>query len=592
MQIADVTVAKLLEQGGKTSPDALTALKEEAERSKRTLQELVIEKAVISEVDLTKAYAELSGIPFIELNPNDLESEVLTKIPERIARQYNAILFKIDEDATMHLAMDDPDDVQAVNFIQKQIGTNTKLYLASRENILTCLENYAGDVGEKLSDAIDIQTEDDGSKQDVKDSDIAEDSPVAKTINLLLEYAIRSSASDIHIEPREEFVQIRYRVDGVLKEVNRLPRNVLGALTSRIKILANLKIDEHRVPQDGRFKIKVGPRQYAFRVSTLPIADGEKVVMRILNESNQAVTLEDLGYWGRSITILRDAMTEANGMVLVTGPTGSGKSTSLFSVLTILNTPNINISTIEDPVEYKIPGVNQTQTNTKAGMTFASGLRALLRQDPNIIMVGEIRDSETANLGVQAALTGHLVFSTLHTNNAATCLPRLLDMGIEPFLIASTVRAVVGQRLVRRLCMTCRQSYQPTPEELKAHFSTFSITPEYMKGLHALDLQAKEQNVGGDAPLASDETSIVSLWKPSEEGCNDCRGTGYNGRIGIYEVLSNSAAVQKLIMSNATSTDIQKQAISEGMLTMQIDGIVKALRGLTTVEEVLRVTKD
>lgn len=592
MQIADVTISKLLEQGGKTSPDDLIALKSEAERSKRPLQDIVIEKGITSEADLTKAYAKEINVPFIELKANDIDNSILGKIPERIARQYNAVLFQIDEDGTMHLAMDDPDDVQAVSFIQKQIGTNTKIYIAAHENILTCLENYAGDVGEKLSDAIDIQSEDDGSNQVVADSDIAEDSPVAKTINLLLEYAIRSSASDIHIEPREGFVQIRYRIDGVLKEVNRLPRNVLGALVSRIKILANLKIDEHRVPQDGRFKIKLGPKQYAFRVSTLPIADGEKVVMRILNESNQAITLQDLGYWGRSLTILSDAMTEANGMVLVTGPTGSGKSTSLFSVLTILNTPDVNISTIEDPVEYKIPGVNQTQTNVKAGMTFASGLRALLRQDPNIIMVGEIRDGETANLGVQAALTGHLVFSTLHTNNAATCLPRLLDMGIEPFLIASTVRAVVGQRLVRRLCMTCREQYTPTSDEIKAHFSSFAINDDYMKNLHKLETEAQSQGVGGDTPAGSTDTGIALLWKPSHDGCNDCRGTGYNGRVGIYEVLANSLTVQKLIMNNSTSAQIQAQAVTEGMVTMQTDGIVKALRGLTTVEEVLRVTKE
>jgi type IV pilus assembly protein PilB len=285
-----------------------------------------------------------------------------------------------------------------------------------------------------VGDLSDIQREDDGTAQQVSEADVAEDSPIAQTVNLLLEYAIRSQASDIHIEPRENFVQVRYRIDGVLKEVNQLPRNVLGALVSRIKILANLKIDERRVPQDGRFKIKVAGKQYALRVSTLPIADGEKVVMRILDESNQAVTLEQLGYWGHSLSVITEAIAQPNGMVLITGPTGSGKSTSLFSVLTMLNKPDVNISTIEDPVEYKIPGVNQTQTNAKAGMTFANGLRALLRQDPNIIMVGEIRDGETANLGVQAALTGHLVFSTLHTNSAAGVLPRLLDMGIEPFL--------------------------------------------------------------------------------------------------------------------------------------------------------------
>ncbi len=378
----------------------------------------------------------------------------------------------------------------------------------------------------------------------------------------------------------------------MLNEVNRLPRNVLGSLVSRIKILANLKIDERRVPQDGRFKIKVAGKQYALRVSTLPVADGEKVVMRILDESNEAVSLESLGYWGRSLEVVNEALTEPNGVILITGPTGSGKSTSLFSVLNILNTPDVNISTIEDPVEYKIPGVNQTQTNVKAGMTFASGLRALLRQDPNIIMVGEIRDSETADLGIQAALTGHLVFSTLHTNNAATALPRLLDMGIEPFLIASTVRAIVGQRLVRRLCMNCRESHPATPEEVEAIKATFHLGDNGFGTVHQLETLALQQKVGENTPLSTTETGITTLWRASAKGCDECNHTGYKGRIGIYEAVGSSPAIQKLIISNATSAQIQTQAITEGMVTMQTDGLVKALRGQSTIEEVLRVTKD
>lgn len=592
MRIADIRMEALLKQGGKTSEEQLTALKQEAARSSRPLQDIVLAQKIYDNVGLVKAYAAYTDIPYVEIDANSIETEVLTRIPERIARQYNAVLFKVDEDGTQHLAMDDPDDVQAVNFIEKQIGINTKLYIATSDNIATCLENYSGDVGEKLDDVIDIQRETDASAQNVRDDDITEDSPIAKTINLILEYAIRSDASDIHIEPREDFVQIRYRIDGVLHEVNKLPHNVIGALTSRIKILSNLKIDEHRVPQDGRFKVKVAGRQYALRVSTLPIADGEKIVMRILNESNQAVTLKDLGYWGKSLKILADAMTEANGMVLVTGPTGSGKSTSLFSVLTMLNKPDVNISTIEDPVEYKVPGVNQTQTNAKAGMTFASGLRALLRQDPNIIMVGEIRDGETANLGVQAALTGHLVFSTLHTNNAATCLPRLLDMGIEPFLIASTVRAVVGQRLVRRLCTTCRISYTVDAASLTALRESFGLNDQALQQLHQLDVTAAEEKLGGDLPVGSSDTGIVSLWKAAEDGCDDCHKTGFRGRVGIYEVLANTVPIQKLIVANATSNQIQDQAIEEGMNTMQTDGLVKALRGITTVEEILRATKE
>jgi len=593
MRISDDTLRKLLIENDIASEEQLKPLKEEAVRTTQTLQDTVINSHLITEADLTKLYATYADIPYIEIDPHDITTETLNRIPERIARQYEAVIFKIDEDGVIHLAMDDPDDVQAISFLEKEIGTNVKIYVAPHENILQCLENYRGDVNEELNQVIDIQREDDGTAQQISEADVAENSPIAQTVNLLLEYAIRSQASDIHIEPRENFVQIRYRIDGVLKEVNQLPRNVLGALISRIKILSNLKIDERRVPQDGRFKIKIAGKQYALRVSTLPIADGEKVVMRILDESNQAVTLQQLGYWGHSLSIISDAMTEPNGMILVTGPTGSGKSTSLFSILTMLNKPDVNISTVEDPVEYKIPGVNQTQTNVKAGMTFANGLRALLRQDPNIIMVGEIRDGETANLGVQAALTGHLVFSTLHTNNAATSLPRLLDMGIEPFLIASTVKAVVGQRLVRRLCMVCRQQYVPSPEEIAEVTKLFNLrNGQTFAYIHELELQATQQQVGGETPAGTNEQTIVSMWHANPDGCDECNHTGYKGRIGIYEVLGVSIPIQKMITANATSEQIQEQAIADGMTTMQTDGLVKVLRGNTTLEEVLRVTRE
>jgi len=593
MRISDVTIEKLLERSGVATKEQVGTLKAEGARSRRPLQALVIQNGIISEKDLVKAFADYAQIPFVEIDPRDIPHDTLNKIPERIARQYNAVLFKIDEDGTMHLAMDDPDDVQAVNFIQKQIGENIKLYIATRNNILSCLENYRGDVNQELNQVIDVQREDNGDGQAITEADVSEDSPIAQTVNLLLEYAIRSNASDVHIEPREDYVQVRYRIDGVLKEVNRLPRNVVNALISRIKILSNLKIDERRVPQDGRFKIKVAGKQYALRVSTLPVVDGEKVVMRILDESNQAVTLKDLGYWGHSLEVISQALHDPNGMILITGPTGSGKSTSLFSILTMLNTADVNISTVEDPVEYKIPGVNQTQTNSKAGMTFASGLRALLRQDPNIIMVGEVRDSETANLAIQAALTGHLVFSTLHTNNAATSLPRLLDMNIEPFLIASTVKAIVGQRLVRRLCTNCRQSYTPQKEEVNAIVHLFNLRADQdFTHVHALEQEALKEKIGEGAPLGTSETTITSLWRASPDGCEECSHTGYKGRIGIYEVLGSTIPIQKLIIGSATSNQIQDQAISEGMVTMQTDGLIKAFRGNTTIEEVIRVTKE
>ena len=592
MRVSDKTVEKLLKQGGIVNDSQLDDLKTLAKRSKQSLQETVIDQKVVSDEKLTKMIGELIDVPFVRIEPKDILDDVLKKIPEHIARQYNVVLFAINEDGSLSLAMEDPDDVQALNFIQKEIGYNTKVFLATKSNILDCLENYRGDMNDELDEVISVQKDASAEDQNVSQDDFAENSPIAQTVNLLLEYAIKSNASDIHIEPREDYVQIRYRIDGVLKEVNKLPRNVHGALVSRIKILSNLKIDERRVPQDGRFKIKVSGKQYALRVSTLPIADGEKVVMRILDESNQAISLDKLGYWGLSLATVKDAMAQPNGMILVTGPTGSGKSTSLFSILSELNTPDVNISTIEDPVEYKIPGVNQTQTNAKAGMTFASGLRALLRQDPNIIMVGEIRDGETANLGVQAALTGHLVFSTLHTNNAATCLPRLLDMGIEPFLIASTVKAVIGQRLVRRLCMNCRQEYVPNAEELSYIVQMFSLKQGSIQRLHELEGQAFADKIGGDTPMGSTDVTIQRLWRPNPEGCDECNHVGFKGRVGIYEVLGISVPIQKMITANATSNDIQEQAISEGMVTMQTDGLIKSLRGVTTIEEVLRATRE
>lgn len=592
MRISDKTFLAMVGMNDTLTQEQVDTLRQESEKTHMPLQVLAVKKQLLGEEALTKLFSDYTQIPYVELDPKKIPEAALKKIPERIARQYNAIIFQIDDDGLLHLAMEDPDDVEAINFLQKQIGTNTKIYVATHDIILGALDAYRGDVDKELGEVISIQS-DDKKNESIREEDVAEDSPIAKTVNLLLEYAIRSGASDIHIEPREEYIQVRYRVDGVLKEVNRLPKNIASALVSRVKILSNLKIDERRVPQDGRFKIKLGGRQFAFRVSTLPITDGEKIVMRVLNESNEALPLEKLGYWGKSLETINTALDEPNGMILVTGPTGSGKSTSLFSVLSRMNTPDVNISTIEDPVEYKIPGVNQTQTNVKAGMTFASGLRALLRQDPNIIMVGEIRDGETANLGVQAALTGHLVFSTLHTNNAATCLPRLLDMGIEPFLIASTVKAVVGQRLVRRLRHQTRTQYTPTDEEKEFVTQLFHLREgQTFAHIHELEKQAAAMGIGGDAPLATDEHGIKFLWKSNDDDNDDGAHNGFKGRVGIYEVLGISVPIQKMITANATSNDIQDTAIGEGMTTMQTDGLIKALRGETTVEEVLRVTKE
>lgn len=601
MRISDSLVEQLLRDAKKVTEDQLANLREQEKTEKKPLQDIVVKNSVVSEKDLTKLYADEIDIPFIELNAKEIPREVLHLIPERIAKQYRVVLFSVEEDGTKLLAMEDPDDVQAINFLQKQLGSDIKVHVATGSNVSSALDQYRGTSTSELTKVLTPEDEADAEEEEqVDEEDLAEDSPIAQTVNLVIEYAIKSGASDIHIEPREGHVVVRYRIDGILKEANKLPKKVHSALVSRIKILSNLKIDERRVPQDGRFKIQIGPGIYALRVSTLPIAEGEKVVMRILSESGKAATLEELGYWGKSLDTINQAITQPHGMILVTGPTGSGKSTSLFSTLSLLNRPSVNISTIEDPVEYKIPGANQTQVNPKAGMTFAAGLRALLRQDPNIIMVGEIRDSETAGLGVQAALTGHLVFATLHTNNAATCLPRLLDMGIEPFLIASTVRAVVGQRLVRRLCVDCRESYKPDQTEIKQIQASFHLEEaSKMKYIHDLEKQALEGGIGksnaktkgkSTDELATSESTINTLWKASEKGCEACNHTGYKGRVGIYEVLGNSPNVQKSIVGNSTSEKIEEEAISDGMVKMQLDGFIKALRGQTSVEEILRVT--
>jgi type IV pilus assembly protein PilB len=603
MRISDSLVEKLLLANDKITKEQLAGLRDQEKAEKKPLQDLVVQSSLINEKDLTQLYAEEIDVPFIELNTKEIKREVLKLIPERIARQYGVVLFGVEEDGTKLLAMEDPDDIQAVNFLQKQLGNAIKVHIATASNIQAALDQYRGNVGAELTKVVTAEDEEEAKEEeDVDEEDLAEDSPIAQTVNLLIEYAIRSGASDIHIEPRDNYIIVRYRVDGVLREANKLPKKVHGALVSRIKILSNLKIDERRVPQDGRFKIQIGSEVYALRVSTLPISEGEKVVMRILNESNKAATLEELGYWGISLDHINKAITQPHGMILVTGPTGSGKSTSLFSILSLLNKPTVNISTIEDPVEYKIPGANQTQVNPKAGMTFAAGLRAMLRQDPNIIMVGEIRDSETAGLGVQAALTGHLVFATLHTNNASTTLPRLLDMSIEPFLIASTVRAVVGQRLVRRLCVDCREVVTPDAAILKQIAEIFGTdSPAVMKHMHQLEEQALAGGIGkantgksqaATAELSTTDTKISRIFKAHDGGCESCGHVGYKGRMGIYEVLSNSVDVQKLIVSNSTSDVIQEQAIKEGMITMQVDGLIKAFRGQTTIEEILRVTSE
>lgn len=584
MRASDEIVKDILIKSKKANEEKVAELLKLVSEKKKPLQVIAVRENIIDETELTKLYAEEIGIPFVEVDAQEIDKDVMKHLPENFARQYNAVLFAYSDKDVPQVAMDDPDDIQAIDFIKKQLGNKVDIFMASRQNILDALGQYRGNISSEITSVITAADEEAELEEDVSEEDLAEDSPIAQTVNLLIEYAVKTNASDIHIEPRDEHVSVRYRVDGVLKEANQLPKKVLAALVSRIKILSGLKIDERRAPQDGRFKIDLNGHLYGFRVSTLPLVDGEKVVMRVLDESSEPLSLEDLGYWGTALERINRAIAQPHGMMLVTGPTGSGKSTSLHSVLNILNDPDVNISTVEDPVEYRLQGVNQTQVNVKAGMTFINGLRALLRQDPDIIMVGEIRDGETAGLGVQAALTGHLVFSTLHTNNAATCLPRLLDMGIEPFLIASTVRAVIGQRLVRRINKDEAVEYTPTAEEIKQIEETFGISG-------AEDWKKIFKYVGQLEPkIKYSSTKDIKLWKPKED--LEKGHTGYQGRMGIYEVLENTPKIEQLIVANATSDQIQEAAISEGMLTMHVDGLIKALAGRTSLEEILRVTRE
>ncbi|TAK89209.1 type II/IV secretion system protein [Patescibacteria group bacterium] len=644
MRISDAELKELLITGGKIKPEVIKEAETAHAQTGESLLQTVIKRKLISETALLKLYAKHIDVPYVELHNLKVPRDILTKIPERIARKYQVVLFG-QQGSTLQLAMADPEDFQAADFIAKQIGQNLKIYVAAVNDVLAAIDQYKGNISSEITKAIkDSSAGEEDAAQEVSAKDLAEDAPIAKTVNIILEYAIKSRASDVHIEPRENLVQVRFRIDGVLQETMTLPKPILAAVISRIKILANLKIDEHRLPQDGRFKFAVGSKTVALRVSTLPVMDGEKVVMRILDESARALTLDELGFEGVAHEAIEHGIQKPHGMVLVTGPTGSGKSTTLYSVLSMLNTPGVNISTIEDPVEYRISGVNQTQVNPKAGMTFASGLRALLRQDPNVIMVGEIRDRETADLGIQAALTGHMVLSTLHTNNAATSLPRLLDMSIEPFLIASTVNVVIGQRLVRRLCPSCRMEYIPDEAALKSMKRDFDVSTaltqvreeakqaeeeaapkksrkKVIQPLHKitasksiLDKIAADPNIlnrsaeGGNKTTDQDDSDNPSIKDVAVEpkklkqdqfvlykagdGCEHCGGHGYQGRIGIYEVLEVTPDIQKLIIAHTTSEEIQQAAVKSGMLTMQQDGFLKAVRGLTTVEEILRVTRE
>lgn len=601
-----------------------------SKQSGTSLIQVLINKKYLTEKEIYEVFSKYLKIPFIDLDNIQVPKESLAKLPEKIAKKYKTVVFE-DEGQDLKIALEDPSDFQAVQFIEKILDYKIKIHLATPSGIANILEQYKGGLSSEITKVIQPdEKEKEGAKEEIKKTtsvkevkNIVEEAPVAKAINIILEYAVKSGASDVHIEPREGYVHIRFRVDGVLRDTMSLPKQILASLVSRIKILSNLRIDEHRIPQDGRIKMEIAGKNIAIRVSTLPIMDGEKVVMRLLDEGSRAATIEELGFKGAALDIIKRTLKRPHGLLLVTGPTGSGKSTTLYSLLSKLNTIGVNISTVEDPVEYRIQGINQTQVQPKVGMTFASGLRSILRQDPDILMVGEIRDAETAKMAIHSALTGHIVLSTLHTNNAAGSLPRFLDMGAEAFLIASTVNCIIGQRLVRKICSSCKEMYIPTDDavdEIKKQFGlndmfldiktekvkqpTTSSTEKKIMPLH--EISTKKQSILDQ--IAEDPTILNkgisnNESKPKQKhtleielfrgkGCAKCESTGYSGRMGIFEVLEVTNKIGDMIIKRESSDAIQKEAIKNGMLTMQQDGFLKALQGQTTIEEVLRVTKN
>lgn len=567
--------------------DLLKQLKEEAKNTKTPFLTLLSDKGQIKNEAITKVVAKINGIPYVNLSSALIDASVLELLPDDLAERFMAVPLG-EMQNRLAVAMLDADNVQAVDFLSSRIGRPLKVYAASEEGIRNVLKQYKSEINEEITGALNISSDDPDEKKDKKgkDSDkniktIVQDSPISKALSAILEYAAKSRASDIHIEPLENSLKIRCRIDGVLREIMKLPKSTEAPLVSRIKILSNLKIDEHRVPQDGQFTVNVAKNAIDLRIAISPTVWGEQVVIRLLDKSGTSLNLEDMGYHGRALRTIRKGISNPNGMILTSGPTGSGKSTSLYALIQEIMSDEINIVTLEDPVEYKMAGINQIQVNAEVGLTFANGLRSILRQDPDVVMVGEIRDKETAMLAVQAALTGHLVFSTLHTNSAAGILPRLLDMGIEPFLIASTVRTVIGQRLVRR-----------NVEDKEPHESDLGETEEIVRTLQGL-LPTKEDEVKSFAedlgyetlPLANQKNYTLYNGKemPGAPG-------GYKGRMGLYEVFEVSEAIQNLIIKRATSAEIQTMAQQEqGMVSMRQDGYLKALAGYTTIQEVNRV---
>ncbi len=571
----------LLKEEGIVETSTLDAAVAEAEHAKKSLVALLTERHIIDDEMLTHALAQLFGVPYVNLNNSVVTQAILEMIPEDAAERFMAVpLAEVQN--RLAVAMVDASNVQAVDYLASLINRPLKVFMASESSVRHVLDQYKTDLS-TVDEAAEASEQEASVEENRNIRTLVQDSPISRALSTILEYAVKTKASDIHIEPLESTLKIRCRVDGVLREIMQLPKSIEPALVSRIKILSNLKIDEHRVPQDGQFAIKLANKEVDLRIAISPVVWGEQVVIRLLDKSGSSFDISEMGYAGRALRAVQKGVRRPNGMVLTSGPTGSGKSTSLYALIRLIKDDTVNIVTLEDPVEYKMEGVNQIQVNSDVGLTFANGLRSILRQDPDVVMVGEIRDDETASLAVQAALTGHLVFSTLHTNSAAGVLPRLLDMHIEPFLIASTVNTIIGQRLVRRVAAK-RDTYQSSPIETQNILATVGHllpkTPD--------DVVKVSEDLGyKDLPLAGQNAYTLVKGKDTP-----ATPRGYSGRAGLYEVMDVTEEIQQLIVARATTSEIQKKAVEQGMITMRQDGYLKALQGITTIEEVNRVTAD
>lgn len=578
------TVEQQLLAAGLVTAEKLTEVHKKSENDGIPFLTALVNDGHVTGEALTKVLAQINHVPYVNLSNAYIDTSILALLPQEIAEHYMAVPLGEMQNRLV-VAMLDADNVQAVDFLSNKVGRPLKVYAASEEGIRQVLRQYQSKIDEEVVDVLanpETVEELHGSGAKAKSiKTIVQDSPISKALSTILEYAANNRASDIHIEPLEKELKIRCRIDGVLREIMKLPKSTEAPLVSRIKILATLKIDEHRIPQDGQFTIKVMGKDIDLRIAISPVVWGEQVVIRLLDKSGTSLKLEEMGYHGRALRTIRRGLEKSNGMILTSGPTGSGKSTSLYALIQEIMSDEVNIVTLEDPVEYKMVGINQIQVHAEVGLTFANGLRSILRQDPDVVMVGEIRDRETATLAVQAALTGHLVFSTLHTNSAAGILPRLLDMGIEPFLIASTVHTVIGQRLVRRLS-TDNEEYQSDASETLA----IKTALEGLLPATAADIPTLSEDLGYKSLPLKDQNAYT-LYKGKDTP--DAPG-GYKGRMGLYEVFEITEQIQDLILKRATSSEIQKMAQAEqGMISMRQDGYLKALAGQTTIQEINRV---